>query len=110
MIGLVDNEKALHGNYVCGCRILGGLDQLEDIYRRRPFARIVVITERPLRRNMAILERFCAAHGLTLKFFTVSEAERPLGVREDAEDGKDPVPPRKLRPDDPVADRYLSSG
>ena len=82
VIGIVDNDRALHGQRVAGYRILGGLDHLEAIYRKYAFVKIVVITEKPLRANFEILRNFCAAHDIVLKFFTVREADQPIGIRE----------------------------
>lgn len=82
VVGIVDNDKALHGQFVCGYRILGGLDRLEELYLHYFFTKIVVITEKPIRTNLEILRRFCDERKITLKFFTMSEADQPLGIRE----------------------------
>ena len=82
VIGIIDNDKALHGQWVSGYRILGGLDRLEAVYRKYAFVKIVVITEKPIRTNLEILRNFCIAHDVVLKFFIVMEADQPIGIRE----------------------------
>jgi len=42
VIGILDDDKALHGLTVYGYKVLGGRDELAEVFERTPFQRIVV--------------------------------------------------------------------
>ncbi len=82
VIGIVDNDRALLGSYIYGYPILGDISQLEAIYKRHFFAKIVVITAHPIRCNYEILKNFCHKNNIRLTFFVMNECEEPIMLRE----------------------------
>ncbi len=82
IIGIVDNDLALQGQYVYGYKILGDISLLNDVYKRYKFRKIVVITPNPLRENYNILKKFAAEHAVELTFFAMQEHSEPLTIRD----------------------------
>ncbi len=85
IVGIVDNDYVLHGLRVYGYKILGDISQLEDIYNRCNFRKIVVLTHNPIRKNYEILKEFSRKHDIKLVFFTMAEVDEPLEMRENSE-------------------------
>ena len=86
IIGIVDDDTALHGLSVYGHRILGDLSLLENIYEREKFCRIVVITPNPIRKNYEFIKNFCNKNSVELTFFTISETGEPETLRENPQE------------------------
>jgi UDP-N-acetylmuramyl pentapeptide phosphotransferase/UDP-N-acetylglucosamine-1-phosphate transferase len=82
IIGIVDDDTALHGLSVYGYRILGDLSLLENIYECEKFCKIVVITPDPIRKNYEFIKNFCNKNSVELTFFTISETIEPETLRE----------------------------
>lgn len=73
IVGILDDDRILYGQQVCGQRVLGGLDDLEELYSREPFDRIVVTSARIPEDNLQKLKNFCELHQVKLRKFTIAE-------------------------------------
>ena len=86
VVGIVDNDLALQGQYVYGYKILGDISKLENVYKRCQFRKIIVLTPNPIRRNYEILKNFSKENNIELSFFTIQETDEPLELRENPPD------------------------
>lgn len=73
IVGIIDDDEVLHGLFCNGIRVIGGTDDLENIYQRYPFERILLAVNMISGSALARLHEFCVAHGVKLGAFTVRE-------------------------------------
>ena len=76
IVGIVDEDEALHGLRCNGLPVLGGVDDLPGICKSRRVDRIVLCVDRVSGVTLTRLHEFCAANGIGFSGFTVSE--RPM--------------------------------
>ncbi len=69
LLGLLDDDSFKHGKLFHGYRVLGSLDDLDDIMARTPFDEIVIAQETLPAPQLAALESFAASHQITLRRF-----------------------------------------
>ncbi|MDD4098613.1 MAG: hypothetical protein PHC30_07575 [Lentisphaeria bacterium] len=73
IVGILDDNPALHGLIVHGFPVLGALDRLEAIQRQRAIAKIVITMHRIPADRLEILKDFCARHQVELTTFGTTE-------------------------------------
>ncbi|MCI5779349.1 MAG: hypothetical protein MR051_05990 [Lentisphaeria bacterium] len=76
IVGIIDDDEALHGLRCNGLPVLGGVDDLPGICRNRKVDRIVLCVDRVSGVTLTRLHEFCAANGIGFSGFSVSE--RPM--------------------------------
>jgi UDP-GlcNAc:undecaprenyl-phosphate GlcNAc-1-phosphate transferase len=69
LLGLLDDDSFKHGKLFHGYRVLGSLDDLDEIMARAPFNEIVIAQETLPPAQLASLEAFAASHRITLRRF-----------------------------------------
>jgi UDP-GlcNAc:undecaprenyl-phosphate/decaprenyl-phosphate GlcNAc-1-phosphate transferase len=69
LLGLLDDDTFKHGKLFHGYRVLGSLDDLDEIMARTPFDEIVIAQETLSAAQLAALESFAASHQITLRRF-----------------------------------------
>jgi FlaA1/EpsC-like NDP-sugar epimerase len=69
LLGLLDDDSFKHGKLFHGYRVLGSLDDLDEIMARAPFNEIVIAQETLPPAQLASLEAFAASHQITLRRF-----------------------------------------
>ena len=45
LVGMLDDDPALQGFYVYGVKVMGGVQDLEEIYRKTPFDKVIIATD-----------------------------------------------------------------
>ncbi len=75
IVGILDDEPTLKGAFVYGVPVLGGLIDLENVYRKTPFEKIVLTTELndPVKRKL--LEDFSQKNAILLTKVKHSEKD-----------------------------------
>ena len=69
LLGLVDDDGFKHGKLFHGYRVLGSLDDLDEIMKRTPFDEIVIAQEKISAMQLAALESFALSNRITLRRF-----------------------------------------
>jgi FlaA1/EpsC-like NDP-sugar epimerase len=73
--GIIDDDFALHHLTVYGFKVHGGLADIERIYKRTPFDKIVIALKNlPEERKNIILD-FAEQKNIAVQIFTCSEQE-----------------------------------
>lgn len=73
--GIIDDDFALHHLTVYGFKVLGGIADLERIYARTPFDKIVIALKVfPEERKQIVLD-FAAKHNVAVQIFSCAEQE-----------------------------------
>lgn len=80
IIGIIDEDPALHGLRIYGFRVFGGSDSLEQIHARHPFDKLLVTSHTGNRERMNRLETFCKKHGIELRYFRIEESREEPGA------------------------------
>ena len=71
IVGIIDDDEVIHGMFCNGIRVIGGSNDLEAVYKRYPFERILLAVNVISGPGLTRLHEFCAAHGVKLGAFTV---------------------------------------
>ena len=82
IVGIIDNDIALHGLDVYGYRVLGNLNMLESIYQQKKFCKIVVTASKVFRIDHEIMTDFCRKNQIELSFFNIAEENEPKTLHE----------------------------
>jgi UDP-GlcNAc:undecaprenyl-phosphate/decaprenyl-phosphate GlcNAc-1-phosphate transferase len=69
LLGVVDDDSFKRGKLFHGYRVLGSLDELDEIMARTPFDEIVIAQEMLSATQLASLESFASSHGILLRRF-----------------------------------------
>ncbi len=75
--GIVDDDKALHGMEIYGHTVLGGRADLEELYERKPFQRLVITAYHISDEAIEELRAFAAKHRVRLYRFKAEAVELP---------------------------------
>lgn len=75
IVGIIDDIDALRGQYVYGYKVLGNIDDLDAIYNKRKFERLIVSFEKISEEKKQILSEFCAKHNVKLTKLVFQEDE-----------------------------------
>ena len=75
--GIIDDDDVLHGMRCNGVRVVGGSGDLEAVYRRCRFDRILLTTDVISGPSLTRLHEFCTASGVKFSAFSVREAALP---------------------------------
>ena len=73
IVGICDDNKALHGLNVYGFPVLGDLDHLEEIMQRSGFNEIMVTVRHPRQCRLDLIDEFCRARGVKCTRFICQE-------------------------------------
>ena len=73
IIGIIDDDVALHGLLVYGYKVLGGVEDLAAIYERHPFEKIMIATDSASRKSMEELLNFCETKNIRTTKFLIAE-------------------------------------
>ncbi|HTW88985.1 MAG TPA: hypothetical protein VMD75_13365 [Candidatus Binataceae bacterium] len=82
LIGFVDDDAFKRGKLVHGHRVLGSLDDLERVLRKRPFDQIMLAAESLEDERLALVRRFADAHQIAVSRFSmqIDEVEASRGL------------------------------
>ena len=80
ILGLVDDEKSLHFQWVYGFLVLGGLKELPVLIERRKVTRIIIVSEL-LPESRAAIQEIAARTGMKLSEWQPEEQELVLSPR-----------------------------
>jgi len=69
VLGIVDDDRSLHGMRLYGYKVLGGRGDLEKLYARRPFQRMIVTSYRISDETVNELVEFAARHNIKILRF-----------------------------------------
>ena len=72
LLGIIDQQRRFCHSYVYGMKVLGTSEDLEALYQKKPFQKIIV-TLPPTAGQLSRLQDFAHAHAISLTLFTVSE-------------------------------------
>ena len=86
IVGIIDDDSALHGLRVYGFKVLGGAEDIEEIYRRQPFSKLVVTAGNTPVDSLHRLEFFCRAHNIRFSVFRICETTLPQFPVNDSEE------------------------
>ena len=75
IVGIVDDAPALQNLIVHGFPVLGGLDQLESIWDKRPFDKVVITMIHIPAEKLDILKDFCIKHNVDLTTYRTLEEQ-----------------------------------
>ncbi len=106
LVGFVDDDAFKRGKLVHGHRVLGSLDDLERVLRKRPFDQIMLAAESLGDERLALIRRFADAHQIAVSRFSmqINEVEAARGGLpkspngEVSRQGKEPLPVARVRP------------
>ncbi|MBE6400333.1 MAG: hypothetical protein E7041_09370 [Lentisphaerae bacterium] len=70
-VGVIDDDTVLHGLQCHGLPVLGGCDALEEIYRKYPFDRILIATDRISGTSLSAISKFALAHRIPYSNFQI---------------------------------------
>jgi UDP-GlcNAc:undecaprenyl-phosphate GlcNAc-1-phosphate transferase len=106
LIGFVDDDAFKRGKLVHGHRVLGSLDDLELVLRKRPFNQIMLAAESLGEERLALIRQFADTHQITVSRFSmqISEVEAARGGLpasrngEVSRPGKESMPVGRARP------------
>jgi UDP-N-acetylmuramyl pentapeptide phosphotransferase/UDP-N-acetylglucosamine-1-phosphate transferase len=73
VIGILDDDPVLHGLRVYGFKVLGSARQIEPIYAKRPFDKIVIAIDTVQEYEMNILNAFCEKNNIKLLHLAIAE-------------------------------------
>ena len=74
IVGIIDDDVALQGLLVHGCKVLGGLNDIGTVFERHPFGKVVISTDKATRENIDELLEFCRSRGVQVVKFLVAES------------------------------------
>ncbi len=69
--GIIDDNPALKGLYVYGYKVLGSVHYLDDIYKQKPFKKVIITTVDIKKESRKILVDFCKSHDIEILYFSV---------------------------------------
>ena len=75
IVGILDDDKALKNLNVYGFDVLGGTDDLENIYAGKPFDAIILTFNNISMEKLQCLQEFCRKNNVKLKRFICDETE-----------------------------------
>lgn len=75
VVGIMDDDPVLHGMRVYGFKVLGGTGQIEQIYARRPFDKVVITIDSVKEYEMNLLREFCGKNGVKLLHLAIAEKD-----------------------------------
>jgi UDP-N-acetylmuramyl pentapeptide phosphotransferase/UDP-N-acetylglucosamine-1-phosphate transferase len=70
VVGIVDDDPALKGLFVYGSRVRGNIRNLEEIYKKTPFLKIIVTTDKIRKGSKRKLLKFCKKHDVEVLYFS----------------------------------------
>ena len=73
VVGIIDDDPALQGLQVNGFRVFGSALEIERIYQKCPFDKIVITTNRASEEGLSHLRQFCREKELPLVRLSISE-------------------------------------
>ena len=73
VVGIIDDDPALQGLQVNGFRVFGSALEIERIYQKCPFDKIVIATNRASEEGLSHLRQFCREKELPLVRLSISE-------------------------------------
>ena len=73
IVGIIDDDPALQGLQVNGFRVFGSALEIERIYQKCPFVKIVIATNRDSDEGLSHLRQFCREKELPLVRLSISE-------------------------------------
>ena len=81
IVGLIEDDPLFRDQYVFSHKVLGAVIDIEDIYRKTPFARIT-ITRSISDASLQILKQFCLKNSIKLYLWHTNEKVVPLEEKE----------------------------
>jgi UDP-GlcNAc:undecaprenyl-phosphate/decaprenyl-phosphate GlcNAc-1-phosphate transferase len=105
LVGFVDDDGFKHGKLVHGHRVLGSLADLEHVFRKYPFAQIMLAAESLGDERLALIQRFAEAHQIAVNRFSmqinaVEAVSSPISGPNNGDEsrqGSAPMPVRGVR-------------
>ncbi|NMA19793.1 MAG: hypothetical protein GX927_04355, partial [Lentisphaerae bacterium] len=73
ILGLIDRDLTFRYGYCYGYRVLGNLDNLQEIFRKTPFQKIVLCKDDLTDNERNFLKNFCRAQNITITRFACNE-------------------------------------
>ncbi len=73
VIGILDDDLALHRKRIFGFEVLGGIDDVKEIYAKTPFDKLVVTTNSIRARELKAMTEFSKENNIRLTMFRADE-------------------------------------
>lgn len=75
VIGIIDDLPTIRGQYVYGFKVLGNINDLEDIYKKKPFERLIISSIKIGDDKKKIAREFCKKYKIKLTEIIFQENE-----------------------------------
>ncbi len=75
VVGIMDDDSVLHGLRVYGFKVLGGVEQIMQIYEKFPFDKVVITIDSVREHEMDLLMGFCHKTNIQVLHFGISEKD-----------------------------------
>lgn len=82
ILGIIDDDFVLHHLSVYGFQVLGGIDDMEEIYQRKPFDRLVIALRNISEERKQQLVDFAKTKNVEVQIFTCSIDELNAKVEQ----------------------------
>ena len=75
IIGIIDDQPAIRGQYVYGFKIMGNINDLEDIYKKKPFDKLIISSVKIGDDKRQIAKEFCTKNNIRITEVIFKEKE-----------------------------------
>ena len=66
VIGIIDDQPAIRGQYVYGFKIMGNINDLQDIYHKTPFDKLIISSNKITDDKRRIAKEFCIKNNIKI--------------------------------------------
>lgn len=78
VVGIIDDDPALHGLWVNGFKVYGGVEKLESLYSKKKFDKIVIAIDLLAPDKIEYLHNFCFQRQINISQLNISEEKVTL--------------------------------
>ena len=75
IIGIIDDQPALRNQFVYGLKVLGNINELEEIYQKKPFRRLIISSPRIDQDKKLKVREFCQKYNIKLTELVFGEKD-----------------------------------
>jgi len=66
IIGIIDDQATIRGQYVYGFKVIGNIDDLEKLYKKTPFNRFIISSRQINKEKRETAKKFCKKYDIQL--------------------------------------------